>query len=81
VLIGTPAEEIVDYAQAQEARFILMATHGLSGLREYVLGGVTDQVIRSSPCPVGALKSSARSLIRDESQAEDAPGDTDDETA
>ncbi len=82
VLFGTPADEIVDYARAQDARFILMATHGLSGLREYVLGGVTDQVIRSSPCPVGALKSSSRSLIASETEDEEEVADeTDDGTA
>jgi nucleotide-binding universal stress UspA family protein len=60
---GTAAEQIVDYAAAREARLILTATHGLSGLRRYVLGGVTDQVIRQAPCPVCALKSHGRSLI------------------
>jgi len=60
---GDVAERIVEYAGAQEARMILMATHGLSGLRRYVLGGVTDQVLRSAPCPVCAIKSYGRSLV------------------
>jgi len=64
---GDPASQIVEYADAQSARFILMATHGFSnglqGLRTYVLGGVTDQVLRTAPCPVGSIKSYGRSLI------------------
>jgi nucleotide-binding universal stress UspA family protein len=60
---GTAPDQIVEYAEAREARLILTATHGLSGLRRYVLGGVTDQVIRQAHCPVCALKSHGRSLI------------------
>jgi hypothetical protein len=57
------ATRIVEYAEAQNARLILTATHGRSGLRRYVLGGVTDRVIRTAPCPVCALKSYGRSLV------------------
>jgi nucleotide-binding universal stress UspA family protein len=60
---GTAAEQIVEYAAAQNARLILTATHGLSGLRRYVLGGVTDRVVRRASCPVCALKRHGRSLI------------------
>jgi nucleotide-binding universal stress UspA family protein len=67
------AERIVAYAEAQNARLILTATHGCSGLRRYVLGGVTDQVLRTAPCPVCALKSYGRSLVP---AARRAAGDT-----
>ncbi|MFB6273849.1 MAG: universal stress protein [Salinibacter sp.] len=60
---GTAADQIVEYAEARQARLILTATHGLSGIRRYVLGGATDQVIRQAACPVCALKSHGRSLI------------------
>jgi nucleotide-binding universal stress UspA family protein len=63
VLTGDVATRIVEYAEAQNARLILTATHGRSGLRRYVLGGVTDRVIRTAPCPVCALKSYGRSLV------------------
>jgi nucleotide-binding universal stress UspA family protein len=64
VLVGSPvAERIVEYAAAQEARLVLMATHGCSGLRRYVLGGVTDSVVRTAHCPVFSLKSYGRSLV------------------
>lgn len=70
VLVGNAAREIVDYATAQEARMLLIGTHGLSGLREYVLGGVTDEVLRTAPCPVCALKSYGRSLLPTASHAQ-----------
>ena len=60
---GDVASRIVQYAETQRARFLLMAAHGLSNLRRYLLGGVTDRVIRRAPCPVCTLKSYEQSLI------------------
>ena len=31
---------------------IVMATHGLRGFRRWVLGSVTDEVVRGAECPV-----------------------------
>jgi nucleotide-binding universal stress UspA family protein len=66
---GDPASEIVRYAEAQSARFILMTTHGaapsIADLRTALLGGVTDRVLRTAPCPVGAMKSYGKTLIPD----------------
>jgi nucleotide-binding universal stress UspA family protein len=73
VLVGRAAEEIVAYASAQHANMLLMATGGPSGLRTYVLGGVTDQVLRTAPCPVCAFKSQDASLIPASNPAASAP--------
>lgn len=70
VLFGTPADAIVQYARAQEARLLLMASHGVTGLKNYVLGGVTDRVVRSAPCPVCTLPPDGRSLVRPTPTAE-----------
>ncbi|MBM4062211.1 MAG: universal stress protein [Planctomycetes bacterium] len=43
---------IVDFAQAQNADYLAMATHGRSGLRRMLLGSVAEQVIRHSHVPV-----------------------------
>lgn len=43
---------IVDYAHAQKADYISMATHGRSGLRRLLLGSVAEMVIRHSHVPV-----------------------------
>ncbi len=43
---------IVDYANANKAAFLCMATHGRSGLRRLLLGSVAELVIRHSHVPV-----------------------------
>lgn len=49
---GHPAKEIVDCARSEGSSFIVMGTHGYRGLEKVLLGSVTDQVLKSAPCPV-----------------------------
>ena len=48
---GKPIDEIVKVA-ADSFDLIVMATHGRTGLSKFVLGSVTEGVLRRSPCPV-----------------------------
>jgi nucleotide-binding universal stress UspA family protein len=43
---------VVEYAHAQKADYIAMATHGRSGLRRLLLGSVAEQVVRHAHVPV-----------------------------
>lgn len=52
---GEPAEEIVAAAAEMHADLIVMATHGHGGFRRRLLGGVTERVVHSAPCPVCAI--------------------------
>jgi nucleotide-binding universal stress UspA family protein len=52
VVQGAPAETIVDYADRYEYDLVAMATHARTGLRRYLLGSVTEKVVRLSPVPV-----------------------------
>ena len=52
ILVGDPAEEIVDYAEKEEVDFIVMATHGRTGISRWALGSVADKVVRASNTPV-----------------------------
>lgn len=52
VIIGDPAQEILNFAQKNEADLIIMSTHGRSGATRWLLGSVTDRIIRHSPIPV-----------------------------
>lgn len=52
VLRGNPAEAIVDLALATPDNLVAMTTHGRSGLGRWVLGSVTDRVVRHSGDPV-----------------------------
>ncbi len=56
VVEGNPAEEIVDYASENKADLILMATHGRSGIRRWVLGSTVDRVLRASEVPVWLIR-------------------------
>ncbi|HET6897977.1 MAG TPA: universal stress protein [Vicinamibacteria bacterium] len=49
---GSPATEILDTARTEAFDLIVMGTHGRGGLESWVLGSVTEAVLRSSPCPV-----------------------------
>jgi len=52
VVVGSPAEEILRYADRSDIDLILMATHGRSGISRWVMGSVADRVLRSSRIPV-----------------------------
>jgi len=52
VLVGHPAEEIVDYASKENIDLIVMATHGRSGISRWTLGSVADKVVRAAKEPV-----------------------------
>jgi nucleotide-binding universal stress UspA family protein len=52
VVSGLPAEMILDQAYAHHADLIVMATHGLSGLRRWALGSVADKVLHATTTPL-----------------------------
>ena len=49
---GPAADRIVEYAEAQGIDLIVMSTHGRGGVRRFLVGSVTDRVIRSTVLPV-----------------------------
>ncbi len=49
---GSPGAAIIDLARTDAVDVIVMASHGLGGLRRALLGSVTDHVVRNAPCPV-----------------------------
>jgi nucleotide-binding universal stress UspA family protein len=49
---GYGAEEIIALGRKTPDNFIAMCTHGRSGLRRWVLGSVTERVVRHSGDPV-----------------------------
>jgi len=52
---GAPATVILTAAEQHQVDCIVMATHGRSGVRRFVLGSVTEKVVRSSSRPVLAV--------------------------
>lgn len=49
---GNPADVILDYAESRAVDIITMSTHGLSGIRRWVFGSVTDKVLHAGDMPV-----------------------------
>jgi universal stress protein A len=52
LLMGDPTEAIVRLAKTECADFIVMGTHGRTGLSRIFLGSVAEAVVRRAPCPV-----------------------------
>ena len=55
--LGYGAEEITALARKTPDNFIAMCTHGRSGATRWVLGSVTDRVVRHSSGPVLIIRS------------------------
>lgn len=53
---GVPHREIVAVVRAEQADLVVLGTHGRGGLERFLLGSVTDRVIRTAPCPVLAVR-------------------------
>ena len=49
---GNPYEVILDYVDEHDVDLVLMGTHGRKGLDRYLLGSVTEKVVRTADVPV-----------------------------
>jgi nucleotide-binding universal stress UspA family protein len=61
VLRGFPHREILDYADEHGVDLVVMSTHGRTGLDRYLLGSVTEKVVRLSNAPVLTVRMSSES--------------------
>ena len=53
VRIGNPTNEILEYlGEHREIDLGVMATAGRGGVARFMMGSVTDRVVRAAPCPV-----------------------------
>ena len=52
VLRSRAAEAIVEYADQMDIQLIVMASHGLAGLKRWTHGSVAEKVLQSAPVPV-----------------------------
>ena len=53
---GLPGDAIIHYARTKPDRLIAMCSHGRSGARRWVLGSVTETVVRHAGNPVLVLR-------------------------
>lgn len=56
---GAPRRDILDYADANGIDLIVMGTRGRTGLERFLLGSVTEAVVRHSPVPVTTVRRAA----------------------
>jgi nucleotide-binding universal stress UspA family protein len=55
VLVGPPADKIVEAANQKGVDLIIMGTHGRKGVEHAIFGSVCEKVIRQAACPVLAV--------------------------
>ncbi|GGH09812.1 universal stress protein [Paenibacillus segetis] len=53
---GAPAEVILDYAKKHNNDLIIIGSRGLGGIREFVLGSVSHNVVQHAQIPVLVVK-------------------------
>ena len=63
VVEGDPATEILRLAADHGADLLVMGTRGRSGLKRWILGSVTESVLRRAPCPVLTVTTRARAHV------------------
>ena len=55
VISGPVASSICNLAESEKADLVIAATHGRSGLKRWILGSVTERLIRTVPCPLMSI--------------------------
>lgn len=58
LLKGRPGAEIIEYANSKKYDYIVIGTHGRSGVSRTIMGSVAEYVLRHSDCPVITVKPS-----------------------
>ena len=59
VVVGEPAETILDYLETKGVDLVVMTTHGRSGVSKWFLGSVAERVLRRSVAPLFLVPSVA----------------------
>ena len=49
---GSPAVEILHYAAEAKADLLVLGTHGRTGFERFMVGSVTEKILRKATCPV-----------------------------
>lgn len=64
VIEALPADAITEQAAAAGAELIVMGTHGRSGLNRWVLGSVSERILRESPVPLLTVREASPGPVR-----------------
>ncbi|MBB3113847.1 nucleotide-binding universal stress UspA family protein [Paenibacillus phyllosphaerae] len=53
---GSPAQSLLEYADKHQASLIVIGSRGLGGIREFMMGSVSHNVVQHSAVPVLVVK-------------------------
>lgn len=56
--VGTPFREVTNEVEQEGYDLLVVATHGFSGFRRFVVGSVAESIVRRAKCPVLTVHSS-----------------------
>lgn len=60
---GITYQKITEFAAEENIDLIVMGTHGRSGIAHFLIGSVTEKVIRTAPCPVLVIRPHIHGMI------------------
>jgi nucleotide-binding universal stress UspA family protein len=63
IWVGDPSESILESARSENASLIVVGSHGRRGVGRFLIGSVSDKVIRQSPVPVLVVGPSSAGLV------------------
>lgn len=63
ILEGNPANEILDFAERYDIDLIVMGTHGKTGLERFLIGSVSENVVRHSEKAVLVVRGESAELL------------------
>ncbi len=61
--VGEPYKKIIELAEEEKIDLIVIGTHGHKRLTHFLLGSVTEKVIRTAPCPVLVVRQRIHGMI------------------
>jgi nucleotide-binding universal stress UspA family protein len=61
---GDPGEAIVAAADSENADLIIVGSHGRSGVSRFLIGSVSDYVVRHAHCPVMVVRGKTEATRR-----------------
>jgi len=62
-LEGNPAEEIIGFAEKNDINLIVMGTHGKTGIQKFLIGSVSENVVRHSERAVLVVRGESADLL------------------
>jgi nucleotide-binding universal stress UspA family protein len=56
IAVGHPAEQIIRRAEADHIDLILLGRRGMSRFEKWILGSISERVLRYAHCPVMVIR-------------------------